>query len=182
MSGDASTKRAATKPNSRRRKADRPRSSASKARAAQDALRLASDTSGRPDEGRPDIGGDGGTREKVSIDLTPAQINQVIRISAEGNSVPSLLAGLGDLRQTLAEKALPARPAEWHQPSFSRSLFLGLLVLASLPSDGSYVRSVDIARKVELPGSTTYRYLSTLVLAGLVERDAASRRYRRPAL
>jgi DNA-binding MarR family transcriptional regulator len=96
----------------------------------------------------------------------------------------SLLAGLGDLRQTLAEKAFPPRPTEWgadaFSQAFSRSLLLGLLVLASLPPDGSYLRVVDIARRVELRSGTTYRYLTTLVLAGLVERDDASRRYRRP--
>lgn len=60
----------------------------------------------------------------------------------------------------------------------SRSLLSGLLVLAALPADGSYVRLVDVARATGMNNSMIHRYVSTLMSVGLVERNPATRRYR----
>jgi DNA-binding IclR family transcriptional regulator len=51
-------------------------------------------------------------------------------------------------------------------------------MLASFPSDGSYLGNAEIARMLEMNPSTTHRYVSTLVAVGLLERDPATRRYR----
>jgi len=49
----------------------------------------------------------------------------------------------------------------------SRSLLSGLLVLSCFPPDGTYLGIVDISRM-----------LSTLMVAGLLERDPDLRKYR----
>ncbi len=63
--------------------------------------------------------------------------------------------------------------------SLSHSLIWGLLMFAALPTDGSYVRNATLARTLGMKPSTALRYISTLVAAGLAERDPATRRYRR---
>jgi IclR family pca regulon transcriptional regulator len=60
----------------------------------------------------------------------------------------------------------------------SRSLLMGLLVLASFPSDGSDLAVIDVAKRLEMSASTTHRYLTTLLSVGLLEQDPRSRRYR----
>jgi DNA-binding MarR family transcriptional regulator len=61
----------------------------------------------------------------------------------------------------------------------SRSLLTGLLLLSSLPPDGSFTTNSELARKLGISPSTCHRYLRTLVEVGLVERDHHKRHYRR---
>jgi DNA-binding IclR family transcriptional regulator len=61
----------------------------------------------------------------------------------------------------------------------SRSLLIGLPLLASFPPDGSYVGIAELARMSGRSPSTTHRYVSALVAVGLLERDGEARRYRR---
>jgi DNA-binding MarR family transcriptional regulator len=86
-----------------------------------------------------------------------------------------LLSGLQDARKTIEDNR---RLIE--DPRMSRSLLLGLLVLSALPSDGSDVGVVDLAHRLGLGASTTYRYVSTLLSVGLLERHPSTRRYRLP--
>jgi DNA-binding IclR family transcriptional regulator len=60
----------------------------------------------------------------------------------------------------------------------SRSLLAGLLMLASFPSDRSYVGIAELARMLDMSPSTTHRYVTTLLAAGLLERDPRTRQYR----
>jgi DNA-binding IclR family transcriptional regulator len=60
----------------------------------------------------------------------------------------------------------------------SRSLLPGLLLLTSLPLDGSYLGNAEVARMIGMNASTAHRYVSILVEVGLVERDSTTRRYR----
>lgn len=112
-------------------------------------------------------------REKVVVELSPAQVDRVIRSAADGGSMSLLLSGLKDIREVLARE-----PSQLDDNRLSRSLLAGLLMLASFPTDGSYLGNAEIARLLDMNPSTTHRYVSTLVAVGLLERDPATRRYR----
>jgi hypothetical protein len=114
-----------------------------------------------------------GAPEKVVLELSAAQVDRVIRSAAEGSSMSLLLSGLRDVREILARE-----PSQMEDNRLSRSLLAGLLMLASFPTDGSYLGNAEIARLLDMNPSTTHRYVSTLVAVGLLERDPSTRRYR----
>jgi DNA-binding MarR family transcriptional regulator len=93
--------------------------------------------------------------------------------SAVGSISMLVLSGLSELREVLTRA-----PEQLDDPRLSRSLLLGLLLLSALPTDGSYVGLTVLARALEMSMSTAHRYASTLVAAGLLERDPATRQYR----
>ncbi len=125
------------------------------------------------ENGRAD-GGDGQQgSERVSIELSTAQVDRVIRSAADGGSMSILLSGLRDVREVLARE-----PRQLEDSRLSRSLLAGLMMLASFPTDGSYLGNAEIARMLDMNPSTTHRYVSTLVAVGLLERDPSTRRYR----
>jgi IclR helix-turn-helix domain len=111
--------------------------------------------------------------EKVVLELSAAQVDRVIRSASEGSSMSLLLSGLRDVREILARE-----PSQMEDNRLSRSLLAGLLMLASFPTDGSYLGNAEIARLLDMNPSTTHRYVSTLVAVGLLERDPSTRRYR----
>ena len=111
--------------------------------------------------------------EKIVIELSPAQVDRVVRGAAESGNMSVLLSGLDDVREVLARE-----PRQLEDSRLSRSLLAGLLMLASFPTDGSYLGNAEIARMLDMNPSTTHRYVSTLVAVGLLERDPATRRYR----
>jgi hypothetical protein len=123
--------------------------------------------------GRRESGQAEGGSEKVLIELSPAQVDRVIRSAADGGSISILLSGLRDVREVLARE-----PRQLEDSRLSRSLLAGLLMLASFPTDGSYLGNAEIARMLDMNPSTTHRYVSTLVAVGLLERDPSTRRYR----
>jgi DNA-binding MarR family transcriptional regulator len=105
----------------------------------------------------------------ISIELSKAQVNQVVRKAAADDGLLGLLNGLEDLDvQTSALEDL----------RFSRSLLRALMVLASFPKDGSPQSVTDVAKQLGMGISTTHRYTSTFVEVGLLERDPVSRQYR----
>ncbi len=69
-------------------------------------------------------------------------------------------------------------PAQMEDRRLSRSLLSGLLVLSCFPPDGGYMGIAELARTLGMNTSTTHRYVTTLLAVGLLERDAATRRYR----
>jgi hypothetical protein len=111
--------------------------------------------------------------EKILIELSPAQVDRVVRGAAESGNMSVLLSGLKDVREVLARE-----PRQLEDSRLSRSLLAGLLMLASFPTDGGYLGNAEIARMLDMNPSTTHRYVSTLVAVGLLERDPATRRYR----
>ncbi len=111
----------------------------------------------------------------VTIELTKAQIDRVLRESTEGEGVSGLLRGLAD-SGTLAERY----EALSDSPRLSRSLLLGLLVLGSFPTDGRSLAVTDVAGRLGMSPSTTHRYMTTLLAVGLLEQDPRTRRYRLP--
>jgi len=110
----------------------------------------------------------------ITIDLTRSQIDQIVRGNSQGNGVASVLHSLGERGLVSNYEELAA------SPRLSRSLLLGLLVLASFPADGGDLAVTDVALRLDLSPSTTHRYMTTLLAAGLLEQDPRSRRYRVP--
>lgn len=145
--------------------------------ASRDAPQRASDAShdgrnhGEGGRARPRVTREDGSR--VTIELSSAQVDRVVREAADGGSMSVLLSGLKDIRAVLAEE-----PRQLEDSRLSRSLLAGLLMLASFPTDGSYLGNAEIARMLDMNPSTTHRYVSTLVAVGLLERDPTTRRYR----
>ena len=60
----------------------------------------------------------------------------------------------------------------------SRSLLLGLMMLAALARDGGWVALTALALQLDMSKPTAHRYVNTLVQVGLVEQEAYTRRYR----
>ncbi len=115
----------------------------------------------------------GGRVTKIVIELDHAQVDEVVRAASGGGSVSVLLSGLGDVRAALA-----AGLEQLDSSRLSHSLLSGLLMLACLPADGSYVSIAEFTRLLDMSWSTVHRYISTLAAVGLVERDPVTRQYR----
>jgi DNA-binding MarR family transcriptional regulator len=109
----------------------------------------------------------------ITIELTRPQIDRIVRQASEGSGIASLLRGLAG-SETLASRY----EALADSPRLSRSLLLGLLVLASFPLDGSSLAVTDVSTRLGMSPSTTHRYMTTLLAVGLLEQDPRTRRYR----
>lgn len=110
----------------------------------------------------------------ITIELTSNQVDRVVRRTADSDGISRLLLGLGEQSGISRLKELA------ESPRLSRSLLLGLLVLAAFPADGSPLAVTDVAVQLDMSPSTTHRYLTTLLAVGLLEEDPRSRRYRVP--
>ena len=118
----------------------------------------------------------------VSLELTTAQVEGVVRATAEarGPSLSLLLSGL-IAEQAISESSLEERYwAELESGRLSHSLFRGLLILALFISGEEGRGVVEVARQLGLSPSTTHRYISTLVAFGLLIQDPSTRKYRLP--
>jgi hypothetical protein len=107
----------------------------------------------------------------ITIDLTKAQIDGVI---SEAGKDAGLLGRVG----VIAGIEFRASPEQLDDRRLSRSFLRGLLVLACFPADGAARSGKDVAAELEMGGSTTHRYITTLAEAGLLEQDPVSREYR----
>ncbi len=112
------------------------------------------------------------------IELSKAQVDQVVRTAGQGGAMSVLLASLQDPHPTRALAAELAHPVQMDDRRLSRSLLSGLLVLGCFPADGGHVGIAELARMLDMNTSTTHRYVTTLLAVGLLERDSATRRYR----
>lgn len=81
------------------------------------------------------------------------------------------LVSVAELSDVLAPNFETLR-AQLDTHSYSASLLRALMVLAALPAAGDPARLTDIAALTGLPSGTSYRYLKTWTLVGLVEREA----------
>ena len=111
--------------------------------------------------------------EAVCIELSAAQVDKIVRAASDGGNMSILFSGLAELRALLAAGSGPLEDRR-----FSRSLLAGLLLLASFPSDGSYLGITTLARMLDMSPSTTHRYVTTLLAVGLLEQDSRTRQYR----
>ena len=107
----------------------------------------------------------------IKIELSKAQINRVLREAVEDDGLLSRMGGVEGLEFRASTEQL-------NDPRLSRSLLRGLMVLAFFPADGVGRSVKDVAEALGMGGSTTHRYLSTLVEVGLLERAPVSREYR----
>jgi hypothetical protein len=133
----------------------------------------------RRDEGTLRSRGEEPPESTVAIELTPGQVDQVIRAAGQGGTISLLLSALKDPEWMLAPGSDAwTEPPEMEDRRLSRSLLSGLLVLSCFPGDGGYIGIGELARMLDMNTSTTHRYVSTLLAVGLLERDPSSRRYR----
>jgi hypothetical protein len=110
----------------------------------------------------------------ISIDLTPQQIDRVVRAASGESVLPARLAEMRAVRALLPGSADSLR----HDPRLSQSLILGMTIFAALPTDGTYVSISTLVSSIGLSPSTVHRYLATLVALGLAERNPRTRGYR----
>jgi hypothetical protein len=115
--------------------------------------------------------------DSISITLNRSQVSHVLRQARGATGVAAALSGLTDNK-----KLGRAYDSIDDAPELSRSLLIGLLVLRCFPEDGSSVGIKEVADIVGTKSSNAYRYIATLVAAGLLERDPNTRRYHLPAL
>jgi len=107
----------------------------------------------------------------VLLELSHEQVVVVMGWAAQSGLLSAVLSGVGDaqvgdLRGLLDDRRL------------SRSLLVGLVMLAAMPRDGALIGVAELARLTGMNHSTTHRYLSTCRAVGVVERDSETRRYR----
>jgi DNA-binding MarR family transcriptional regulator len=107
------------------------------------------------------------------IELTKSQIGQVVRTAGQGGTVSVLLSSLRDV-----DGVAWTYPQEMEDRRLSKSLLSGLLVLGCFPPDGRSLGVVEVAELAHMSPSTAFRYVATLLAAGLIEQDAATRKYR----
>ncbi len=113
------------------------------------------------------------SEEGVPQSLTAKQVASAIEEAvAAGAAGSRTLSGLRGPRDLTSSPLLEDR-------NVSRSLLCGLVVLISFPADGSARGVKTIARELDLPASTTHRYIHTLLAVGLLEQDPLTRKYRR---
>jgi hypothetical protein len=115
--------------------------------------------------------------QSVAVELTTAQVDQVVRAATQGGAMSILLMQRGfraEFACSLGEWPL----AELNEKRLSRSLLMGLWILALLPDDGSWVGLGPLSSRAALSKSTAHRYVTTLVAVGLAEREPITRKYR----
>lgn len=117
--------------------------------------------------------------EAITLRLTNAQAREVLRSAGRQGPMSVLLAALWDPDWTLSMAVEgDRRPWQLDDPGLSRSLLNGLMVFACFRPGGSYRGVAEIAHRLDMTRSTTHRYITTLVAAGLLEREPARRKYR----
>jgi hypothetical protein len=130
------------------------------------------------------------TRETVTITLSPAQVEAVVRAASNSRSpaVATLVTGALATRPSADARRAHAGVASGngHRPSFggddedprlSRSLMRGLSLLSGF-GPGTERGIVELAGELGMSPSTAHRYALTLVELGLLERCPRSRKYR----
>jgi hypothetical protein len=132
----------------------------------------------------------------ISITLSPAQVDDVVREVSQGRA-PSVLTLISKQlaaplqRHGGARTEAPPRDAQAQEPIFggylprdtedprlSRSLLRGLSMLTCFGPDGRERGIVELAGDLGMSPSTAHRYALTLVELGLLERCPTSRKYR----
>jgi hypothetical protein len=137
---------------------------------------LASEGAGHPTRPAPSKKGSG--RAKISIELSKAQIDRLVRDAGRGGTMSVLLSAI-----SAPDWALAFDPERWPPPQMedrrlSRSLLVGLFVLSCLTVARKDLGIGDVAKMLRMETSTTHRYITTLLAVGLLEQDPSTRRYR----
>ncbi|MFI5008887.1 MAG: helix-turn-helix domain-containing protein [Solirubrobacterales bacterium] len=126
--------------------------------------------------------------ESISIVLSPAQVDQVVRAAARGTTpgFSTLISSKLKLSHATTNGAAgePAPSAGGgylpvsEDTRLSRSLLRGLSILTCFGADNRERGIIEMASQLGMSPSTTHRYVSTLVELGLLERSPRTRKYR----
>jgi len=133
-------------------------------------------------------------RRRVSITLSPAQVDAVVRAAVRGRTphistliADSFHAGADGASRTVSGPSAPAGrvangnlSGDLDDRRLSRSLLRGLSLLRCFRSPGAPRGIVELAHELEMSPSTAHRYAHTLVELGLLERCPDTRKYRLP--
>ena len=123
----------------------------------------------------------------VSITLTPAQVEQVVRAATRSGApgISILISGAVGRRAGAGGGGPHGRariaPDAYADRRLSRSLLRGLSLLTCFASADEEHGIVELSREAGMSASTAHRYALTLIELGLLERSPDSRRYRLPA-
>jgi hypothetical protein len=112
---------------------------------------------------------------RVTLTLTDDQVSQVTHELSSAASLGALLADVNDpqrLGRVMAQFS--------DDRNCSRSTLRALAVLGAFSENVGGRDLKKVAEELGLSASTTYRYVNTWVMLGMLEKDSASRRYRRP--
>ncbi len=126
--------------------------------------------------------------ETISIILSPAQVDQVVRAAARGTTpgFSTLISSKLKLDGSPAKGATDG-PSQADGGGYlpvsedtrlSRSLLRGLSILTCFGADNRERGIIEMASQLGMSPSTTHRYVSTLVELGLLERSPRTRKYR----
>jgi hypothetical protein len=137
---------------------------------------LASEGVGRLTRPAPSKKGAG--QAKIAVELSKAQVDQIVREAGQGGTMSVLLSAIKGPDWVLAYDSERWLPAQLEDPRFSRSLLLGLTMLSCFVAAEKDLGIADVARMLRMENSTVHRYMSTLLTAGLLEQDPSTRRYR----
>lgn len=130
----------------------------------------------------------------ISIALSPAQIDEVVRAASRGRtpSISTLIAEslqaplqageatASDIRADGEPRLGGYLPTDHIDPRLSRSLMRGLSILTCFGPDGGARGIVELAGDLKMSPSTAHRYALTLVELGLLERCPKTHKYRLP--
>ncbi len=126
--------------------------------------------------------------EKISITLSPAQVDEVVRAAARGttpgfSSLISSRLARGQTAEGTREDGDASDSGGGFLPvsddaRLSRSLLRGLSILTCFGSENRERGILEMANQLGMSPSTTHRYVSTLVELGLLERSPRTRKYR----
>jgi hypothetical protein len=134
----------------------------------------------------------------ISISLSPAQVDAVVRAAANSRSpgVASVIGGAlqrrSGMHRSNGDSSADSAGAngdgrlgyllrDTDDPRLSRSLLRGLSILTCFGVDGAARGIVELAGDLDMSPSTAHRYAVTLVELGLLERCPRTRKYRLPA-
>lgn len=129
--------------------------------------------------------------QDISIELSPIQIEQVIRTAGQtrnGTVSNLLIAALDNAHRSadaedqgdrpLREAAQLALTDALNDPQLSQSLLRGLSILSCYGPERPWRAIIDLAKELDMSPSTTHRYVKTLRAVGLLEQNPMTREYR----
>jgi hypothetical protein len=111
----------------------------------------------------------------IRIELTQSQIRSVFVEGGDSDGGDYLFRRLGGDVATL--RALIDSTESEAQPKLSQSLIRGLYLLAILAERDEPLGVLELSKRVGCSPSTVHRYLQTLLLTGLAQRDETTREY-----
>ncbi len=113
--------------------------------------------------------------QAITINLAHEQIEEIARQTVLRRDMPGWTDRFEDRDDAIADLA---NGPLMDDRRLSRSVLIGLLILACFAPAGTERRLIDVAHMLNLPASSIHRYVRTLVAVGLVEQIPTTREYR----